>query len=231
MRISSSSTMKAGSRRSEADIELANASSSLKRFKSPDGKLYAVPMSLGACYSAIITRTSSRSLSMRSSSCWIHVSRAWFACRASLRETGLRILVVLGVRQRRAPRIDVETGFFFLKKLSKSGNVGRVAKLGRSTSPTRSTQGLGYTDLLEPRVVDRIKKNCTLEVLSKANSKTLKSYFYKDGFVIYKGPRSKRGDGSAELAAVARRERTLIRRPWPSSRHHERQSAGGSMPK
>jgi putative spermidine/putrescine transport system substrate-binding protein len=86
---------------------------------------------------------------------------------------------------------NVEPGWDFLKKLAKSGNVGRVAM---SETDFSSSINSGETALTfwNPVLWTSVKKNHECVILSKpGDSKTLKSQFYTDGFVIYKGPRAK----------------------------------------
>jgi putative spermidine/putrescine transport system substrate-binding protein len=173
---------------SEADIpNLANVPSSLKRFKYPDGKLYAVPMSLGACYWAY--RKDLVSFPFNEVEQLLDPRLKGLVCLPSITKgTGL-ILVVLAYANGGSEN-NVEPGWDFLKKLAKSGNVGRVANSEVDFSNSINSGETALT-FWNPVLWTAVKKNWPLVVLSKADSKTLKSYFYQDGFVIYKGPRAK----------------------------------------
>jgi putative spermidine/putrescine transport system substrate-binding protein len=72
----------------------------------------------------------------------------------------------------------------------KSGNVGRVATTEVDFANSLNSGETALT-FWNPVLWTAVKKNWECAILSKAHSKTLKSYFYQEGFVIYKGPRAK----------------------------------------
>jgi putative spermidine/putrescine transport system substrate-binding protein len=172
----------------EADIpNLANVPASLKRFTYPDGKLYAIPMSVGATYWGY--RKDLVSFEFNEVSQLLDPRLKGLVCLPNITKgTGL-ILVVLAYANGGSEH-DVEPGWKFLKELAKSGNIGRVAN---SEVDFSNSINSGETALTHwnPVLWTAVKKNWACQILSKADSKTLKSYFYQDGFVIYKGPRAK----------------------------------------
>jgi putative spermidine/putrescine transport system substrate-binding protein len=173
---------------SEADIpNLANVPSSLKRFTYPDGKLYAIPISLGACYWAY--RKDLVSFDFNEVEQLLDPRLKGLVCLPNITKgTGL-ILVTLAYANGGSEN-NVEPGWEFLKELAKSGNIGRVANSEVDFSNSINSGETALT-FWNPVLWTAVKKNWELQVLSKAPSKTLKSYFYQDGFVIYKTPRAK----------------------------------------
>jgi len=173
----------------EADVpNLANVPKAIyQRFTDSNGKPYAVPISLGACYWGY--RKDMVSFSITEIEQLLDPRLKGLICLPSITKgTGL-ILVVLAVAAGGSEN-NVEPGWDFLKKLIKSGNVGRVATTEVDFSNSINSGETALT-FWNPVLWTAVKKNWECVILSKVNSKTLKSYFYQDGFVIYKGPRAK----------------------------------------
>jgi len=172
-----------------ADVpNLANVPKSIyERFTDPSGKPYAIPISLGACYWGY--RKDMLSFPLTETDQLLDPRLKGLICLPSITKgTGL-ILVVLAVANGGSEN-NVEPGWEFLKKLVKSGNVGRVATTEVDFSNSINSGETALT-FWNPVLWTAVKKNWECVILSKAESKTLKSYFYTDGFVIYKGPRAK----------------------------------------
>lgn len=173
----------------EADIpNLANVPAALKRFTYPDGRPYAVPISVGAMYWGY--RKDVMPIEFTEVEQLLDPKLKGLICLPNITKGTGTILVVLAVALG-GSESDVEPGWKFLKELAKSGNVGRVANSETDFSNSINSGETAVT-FWNPVLWTAIKQNWECKILSKAEgSKTLKSYFYQDGFVVYKGPRSK----------------------------------------
>jgi putative spermidine/putrescine transport system substrate-binding protein len=158
-----------------------------QRFTDPAGKAYAVPISLGAMYWGY--RKDLVSFPITEIQQLLDPRLKGMICLPSITKGTGVILVVLAVANGGSEH-NVEPGWDFLKKLVKSGNVGRVAESEVDFSNSINSGETAIT-FWNPVLWTAVKKNWECVILSKAKSKTLKSYFYTDGFVIYKGPRAK----------------------------------------
>jgi putative spermidine/putrescine transport system substrate-binding protein len=107
------------------------------------------------------------------------------------------VLVIFAVANGGSEK-NVEPGWQFLKKLVLSGNVGRVAATEVDFSNSINSGETALT-FWNPVLWTAVKKNWECAILSKVNSKTLKTYFYQEGFVIYKGPRAKQAMGLVDF--------------------------------
>jgi putative spermidine/putrescine transport system substrate-binding protein len=85
---------------------------------------------------------------------------------------------------------NMEPGWEFAKKLAQSGNIGRIATTELDIANSLNS-GETAVSFWNPATWNEVKKNWPCEILAKADSKTLKSFPYQEGFVIFKGPRAK----------------------------------------
>jgi putative spermidine/putrescine transport system substrate-binding protein len=85
---------------------------------------------------------------------------------------------------------NMEPGWEFAKQLAKSGNIGRIATSELDIANSLNS-GETAVSFWNPAAWNAVKKNWPCEILAKADSKTLKSFPYQEGFVIFKGPRAK----------------------------------------
>lgn len=176
----------------EADIpNLANVPKPLQLYKYPDGRLYAIPISMGAMYWGY--RKDLISFPITEIGQLLDPRLKGMICLPSIVQGDGIVLVTFAVANGGSEN-NVEPGWQFLKKLVKSGNVGRVATTEVDFSNSINSGETALT-FWNPVLWTAVKKNWECEILSKVNSKTLKSYFYQEGFVIYKGPRAKQAMG------------------------------------
>lgn len=171
----------------ESDLpNLANVPKELQLYKYPDGRLYAIPISQGAMYWGY--RRDLIKFPILEIDQLLDPRLEGLICLPSIVQGDGIILVTLAVANGGSEN-NVEPGWEFLKKLVKSGNVGRVATTEVDFSNSINSGETALT-FWNPVLWTAVKKNWDCAILSRADSKTLKSYFYQEGFVIYKGPRS-----------------------------------------
>jgi putative spermidine/putrescine transport system substrate-binding protein len=174
---------------SVADSEmpnLADVPKNVLRYRDSNGRLFAIPLSVGASYWGY--RKDLVNKPIRELSDLLDPSLKGKICLSNAVKGGAITVVVLAIGNG-GSETNMEPGWEFMKKLAMSGNIGRIATTEVDFANSINSGETAVT-FWNTATWNEIKKNWPCQILTKVESKSLKTFVYQEGFAILKSPRS-----------------------------------------